>query len=69
MRRKAEKEARPKKVAISTKETGPEPSNAGVQEGPSEPSSERLVELIRESPINLHMACEKHSGIILKKII
>ena len=45
VRKKVEKEARPKKKARATKRVGPEPFDTGVQDGPLEPISERLVEL------------------------
>ena len=49
MRRKEEKEARKKKKVRATKGTGTEPSDMGVQEGLSTPSSECPIELLPSS--------------------
>ena len=48
-RRKAEKEASPKKKAKATKGGGPKPSETATQEGPSEPNSNRLTKLLHFS--------------------
>ena len=45
VKRKAKKDARPKKKARVTKGTSPKPSNTIAQEGPSKSSSECLVKL------------------------
>ena len=44
-KRKVEKEDKPKKKARATKGAKPEPFDTGVQERPSEPSSECRIEL------------------------